>query len=195
MYGLRGQICSDEVAVVILHGVKLVELAAGVHQVARESDARPINLGDQRNAPLRMPWRRQDEKGIRSPGERLVILKRKRDRQVLSEAEEGAPVIVVIRNAFCLPVVGRSLKEVALMARDSEPRSSVGKPVRAEALVAVMVGEKDPVHSLDADTAERFCNSAASAIHEEGAIVVAEYVNVASVFVHVQVWQNTECRH
>src|SRR5438552_1069107 len=104
MDGLRRQIGSSKIAVVILHRVELVQLAAGMHQITGESNALTVNLRDQRNASQRVPWGRQDEKGVRAPRERLVVLERKRDRQVLAEREERAPVIVVIGDAFCLPV-------------------------------------------------------------------------------------------
>src|SRR6266550_8705954 len=110
MEGLRRQIGPSEIAIVILQRVKLIELAARMHQVTRESHARAVNVGDQGDASQRVPWGRQDEEGVRSPGERLVVLERKRGRQVLADSEEGTAVIVVVRDALLLPVVRRPLE-------------------------------------------------------------------------------------
>ena len=61
-------------AVGVLHGVQLVELAAGREQVAGEGDQPAVDLGEQRAGAERVPLGRQDEEAGAAPGEGLVVL-------------------------------------------------------------------------------------------------------------------------
>ena len=157
---------ADEVTVVVFHGVELVELAAGSYQVAGEGDALAADLGDQSDLSLGVARRRHDFEVVGSPGKGLVVAQRLTHGKVLADTKEGRTVVGVVEDALLLPVVGGAGEELALVPGHGKLGPRLDQAVGTEALVAVVMGEQDPIDGGNADFGKMVEHVAGAAVYQ-----------------------------
>ena len=189
--GLQGEEGAGHVAIGVLHGVELVELAPFHHQVSAENHQPLVDLRQQHDRALGMPLGRQHVEAVAAPGKLLVVVQGGGDRKIPGHRQEVVAVVVIVVDPAGLPEQLGLLEEMAFVPGDRQPGSRLDQPGIAPALVAVVVGVEHPLHLGAADLPQGVQHGAGAGVDQQRRLAVLDDVDVAGVGETVEVFGNS----
>ena len=134
-----------------------------------------------------MSRRRQDKDVLLIPSERTIVPQNFGNPDVLGNGIEVVAHVIEMKHAPVSPEVLRISEQVALVGRHRNGNRTLRGFKVTLALIAMVVGVKNPVHLGDSQAGEVVKNLSRTKIDDQPMIAGSNQVDIAGVFEQIQI--------